>query len=162
MAKKKKLKPQKKITLEGWAIKFRSIIKHYLWQRRSRFGKTMVISGMIFSLLVTMSYGVAQWYIARHQDEPLKIGTTFIPNYARYYGVDPQETLQAAIDDLGIKRFRQVSYWKNHEPEPDQYDFTELDWQFDMIEQAGGEVSLTLGLRQPTWPECHGPEWAMV
>lgn len=66
------------------------------------------------------------------------------------------------IDDLGIRRFRLVSYWKDHEREPDQYDFTDLDWQFDMIEAAGGEVSLAIGLRQPRWPECHGPEWAMT
>ena len=30
-----------------------------------------------------------------------------------------------------------------------------------MIESAGGEIALSLGLRQPRWPECHGPEWAM-
>lgn len=66
------------------------------------------------------------------------------------------------ITDLGIKRFRLVSYWDIHEPQPNQYDFSELDWQFDMIEAAGGEVSLAIGLRQPRWPECHGPEWAMA
>jgi len=140
---------------------FWNAIKNIFWKNRTRYGKTMTIFVMIFSLLVTSSYGIAQWYIFKHRNEPLKIGATFIPNYARYFDLDPQETLQAMIEDLGIRRFRLVSYWKNHEPEPDQYDFTELDWQFDMIETAGGEVSLTLGLRQPRWPECHGPEWAM-
>jgi hypothetical protein len=31
-----------------------------------------------------------------------------------------------------------------------------------MIEAAGGQVSLAMGLRQPRWPECHGPDWAMA
>jgi len=162
MAKKKKLKSKKKFPLRDWASKFCRTTKHYLWHRRSRFGKIMVISGMIFSLLVTMSYGVSQWYIFKHKNEPLNIGATFIPDYARYYDLNPKETLQASIDDLGIKRYRLVTYWKNFEPEPGKYDFTELDWQFDMVEQAGGEISLALGLRQPRWPECHGPEWAMA
>jgi hypothetical protein len=48
-----------------------------------------------------------------------------------------------------------------HEPQPDQYDFSELDWQFDKVEAAGGEIALAIGLRQPRWPECHGPDWAM-
>ena len=142
----------------AWVIHF---VKHTLWSNRTWWGKTVVTSMMIFLILLGTSYSIAQWYISRHNDEPLTIGATFIPNYARYFELDPQETMQAMIDDLGIKRFRLVSYWKNHEPNEDEYDFSELDWQFDMVEAAGGEISLTLGLRQPRWPECHGPEWAM-
>ncbi len=105
-------------------------------------------------------YSIAQWYINKHKNEPLVIGATFIPNYARYFELDPKETLSAMINDLGIRDFRLVSYWSNGEPERDKYDFEELDWQFDMIEEAGGSVSLAIGLRQPRWPECHMPHWA--
>lgn len=105
-------------------------------------------------------YGVAQWYIARHADEPLTIGATFIPNYARYYDLDPKDTLDAMIDDLGLRRFRLVSYWDTIEKKPGVYDFSELDWQFKKIEEVGGTVSLAIGLRQPRWPECHWPGWA--
>lgn len=135
---------------------------HTLWSKRTWLGRTLVIFSLIAAIVVTTSYGVAYWYQQNHKDEPLKIGATFVPNYARYFDLDPKETLQAMIDELGIRRFRLVSYWKNHEPAPDEYDFSELDWQFDMIEEAGGEVSLAIGLRQPRWPECHGPSWAMV
>jgi hypothetical protein len=113
-------------------------------------------------LLTTVAYSIGQYYVRKHPDEPLKLGVTFIPNYAEYFELDAKETLQATIDDLGFKRFRLVTYWKDYEPEPDQYNFEKLDWQFDMIEAAGGEISLALGLRQPRWPECHGPEWAMA
>lgn len=138
-----------------------SSIKAYLWQKRSLFGKFVVITAAAMLFLTTVAYGIGQYYIQKHADEELKIGATFIPNYAEYFELDAQETMQAMIDDLGIKRFRLVTYWKDYEPEPDQYDFEKLDWQFDKVEAAGGEIALALGLRQPRWPECHGPDWAM-
>lgn len=138
------------------------MVKDFLWRKRSRFGKVVIISTAIFGIVYVGMFTTAQWYRNKHADEPLVLGATFIPNYAEYFGLDPQETMQAMIDDLGFTRFRLVTYWKDVEPEPDQYDFTELDWQFEKVEAIGGEVSLTLGLRQPRWPECHGPEWAMA
>lgn len=147
---------------ESLYIRTKRFLKEILWTSRAKFGKFVVLMACGMALLSTSAYGIAYWYQQKHNDEPLKIGATFVPNYARYFEIDPQETLQAMIDDLGIRRFRLVSYWNNHEPQPDQYDFTELDWQFDMIEAAGGEVALSIGLRQPRWPECHGPEWAMA
>lgn len=132
------------------------------WKQRSTIGKLLVTVSLIVTIAISGMYGIAQWYIFKHRQTPLTIGTTFIPNYARYFGLDPKETLQASINDLGIKRYRLVSYWKDIEPQPGVYTFEELDWQFDMIEQAGGQVSLAIGLRQPRWPECHGPAWAMA
>jgi len=141
--------------------KLKHFITHTLWRNRTIFGKLMVIVVSIMALLSGTAYSIGYWYQQEHKDEPLKIGTTFVPNYSRYFESDPKEVLSAMINDLGIKRFRLVSYWNNHEKEPDQYDFSELDWQFDMIEEAGGEIALAIGLRQPRWPECHGPDWAM-
>ncbi len=135
--------------------------KSLLWAERGRFGKGLVLGHLLLVFSLFVMFGIGQWYREKHDDEPLVIGATFIQNYAEYLEVDPRETLDAMINDLGIERFRLVSYWKDHEPQPDQYDFSKLDWQFDMIEEAGGEISLTLGLRQPRWPECHGPDWAM-
>lgn len=96
----------------------------------------------------------------KHANEPLVIGTTFIPSYARYLGVDPQETMQALIDEVGFRHFRLVSYWDGIEKNEGTYDFSELDWQFKKAEASGSKVSLAIGLRQPRWPECHMPEWA--
>lgn len=110
--------------------------------------------------MVSSMYGIAQWYIYSTRNEPMKVGVTFIPRYARYFDMDPQTTMQAMIDELGIRQFRLVSYWDEHEHEKDKYDFTELDWQFKKAEESGSKVSLALGLRQPRWPECHMPDWA--
>jgi hypothetical protein len=84
---------------------------------------------------------------------------TFIPSYANYLGVNPWQTLQALLDDLGVRQFRLVSYWDEIEVSPGIYDFNQLDWQFKAIENAGGTVSLAVGLRQPRWPECHAPSF---
>ncbi len=105
-------------------------------------------------------YGIAQWYIAKHSHEPLQMGATFIPDYAASFGLDPKDTLGAIIGDLGAKRVRLVSYWENGETIRGTYDFSFLDWQFKMAEDAGAKVSLAIGLRQPRWPECHMPAWA--
>lgn len=105
-------------------------------------------------------YGIGQWYIKKHQNEPLVFGTTFIASYAEYLDLSPKETLNAMLNELGVKRIRLVSYWNEIEPHVGRYDFSNLDWQFDMIEKAGGTVTLSIGLRQPRWPECHLPEWA--
>ncbi len=113
-------------------------------------------------IIITLSmYSVALTYQHRHKNEPLVWGATFIESYARELGLNPRETLSMSINDLGIKRYRLVSYWNEHEKTEGNYDFSQLDWQIGMIEQAGGSVTLSLGLRQPRWPECHGPEWAM-
>lgn len=118
---------------------------------------------VILALLVVWTgvmYGVAEWYIYKHRNEPVTFGATFIKEYAEYYGLDAKETLNAMINDLGIRKFRLVSYWKDIEAVKGTYDFSGLDWQFDMIAKAGGKVSLAIGIRQPRWPECHEPEWA--
>lgn len=111
-------------------------------------------------LLTGTAYGISRWYALKHADEPLQIGVTFIPSYARYFDLDPQQTMAAIIDELGITRLRLVTYWKVGEPVKDSYDFSEFDWQMKMAEEKGVKVSLAIGLRQPRWPECHAPTWA--
>jgi len=139
----------------------RSIVKRF----GSWFKKLSILKKSLFILLITavlfvaQAYAIALWYQKKHANEPLTFGVTFIPNYARFFDLDPQETMLALRDDLGFKRFRLVSYWKDIEKAPGQYDFSELDWQFEKVNEVGGEVSLAIGLRQPRWPECHAPEW---
>lgn len=116
------------------------------------------LSVVIFVLVSTM-YGIAQWFIFTQRNQPLQMGVTFIPSYARYLDVEPKETLNAILTDLKPSHVRLVSYWDEIEQTPGKYDFTELDWQMDMVEQANAEVTLAIGLRQPRWPECHMPKW---
>jgi len=138
-------------------LKLKPILKK-LWPEP--LWKRILAVVLAFVIIFTaISYGVAQWYIAKHNDELLVMGTTFVPDYARSYDLDPQQTLEAIFSELGMKQVRLVSYWKHIEPTPGTYDFSELDWQFEMANKYGAKVSLAIGLRQPRWPECHEPQW---
>jgi len=130
------------------------------WWHKNIWHKIIVIMMSIVLMAIGSMYGIAQWYIANHSQIPLQMGATFIPDYAKQLGLDPKATMDASIHDLGINRFRLVSYWEDIESSPGHYDFTELDWQFAKADAAGAKVSLAIGLRQPRWPECHMPDWA--
>lgn len=147
-----KVEPIKKTY--AWLQKF--LPKNTFWRRL-----VLIFAAITMFAFGTM-YGIAQWYIYSQRDVPLKLGVTFIPNYAQGFGLDPKDTMQHMIDDLHIKHFRLVSYWEDIEPQPNKFDFTKLDWQFAKANANGAKVSLAIGLRQPRWPECHAPGWAKV
>jgi hypothetical protein len=127
--------------------------------RTSRWHKFVISITVLVIVAVSGMYGIARWYIHTEASKPEKLGVSFIPYYAESLGVDPQETMDGLLN-IGVRHFRLVSYWNAGEPQPGQYDFSQLDWQFRKAEQAHTKVSLTLGLRQPRWPECHMPDWA--
>lgn len=165
MAKKKtqtkKKKTSKKVVLPRLTSVFKIVYyKAKLWWDKSKLHKAIAIFFLVLMLWVGTMYGVARWYMWTLRDEPLHYGVTFIPRYARHFGLDPQETLGAIINDLGVRQLRLVSYWDDGEAVQGTYNFDELDWQFKMAEESGSKVSLAIGLRQPRWPECHMPKWA--
>lgn len=125
------------------------------------FWKKLTIVLLALSVLFVMfMWSVAQWYRFSQRNQSLQLGTSFVPSYARYFGLDPKETFNEILTDLNIKNLRLVSYWNIGEKEQGKYDFEDLDWQFKMAEEHGAKISLSLGLRQPRWPECHMPDWA--
>lgn len=129
------------------------------WQS-SKLYKLIVILVLFFILALGSMYAVAHWYRQSQKDQPLVLGASFIADYAQSLGVDPKLTLDAMLNELDIKHLRLVSYWNKIEANQGSYDFGELDWQFEKANDAGAQVSLAIGLRQPRWPECHMPEWA--
>jgi hypothetical protein len=120
----------------------------------------VVVLASILLCCVGVMYGIARWYIATESSKPLVLGTTFSARYARDLGLDPRQTMDALLDDVGVRQFRLVSYWDDMEPQPGTYDFSQLDWQFKDAEAHGAKITLSLGLRQPRYPECHMPSWA--
>ena len=87
------------------------------------------------------------------------LGVSFSLHRCSELGLPKKRVLQAALKDLGFRRFRLMSYWDIHEQRYGRYDFRELDWQLDMVAKYNGQVSLCLGARQPRWPEFHLPTW---
>jgi len=130
------------------------------WWPRTVWGKIKLWVVLAVFILFGIMYSIAQWYIWQERNKPLILGASFIPAYAQSLGVDPQQTMDALINDVGVRNFRLVSYWDQMEPSEGQYDFSQLDWQFQKVEASHGHITLSLGLRQPRWPECHMPDWA--
>ncbi len=140
-----------------WLSRFWAFFWHHGILRRIVF----VIMSVVV-LFTALSFAVGQWYVQKHKNEPLELGTTFISDYAQSFGLDPKQTLDAILTDLNIKNIRLVSYWNQIEPTPGKYDFSNLDWQMEMAKEHNAKVTLAIGLRQPRWPECHEPDWANI
>lgn len=95
--------------------------------------------------------------------QPVKnynFGVSFSARQSEKFGLDWQDNFTALLDDLGIRHYRLMSYWDEHEAQRGQFDFSRLDWQMDEAAKRGAKVSLAIGERQPRWPECHHPRWA--
>lgn len=90
--------------------------------------------------------------------DPDMYGVSFSLKQCRNFDQSPKRVLRWLLS-RGWRRFRLMTYWSWHESEQGKYDFRQLDWQLDMIEQAGGVVTLCLGVKQPRWPEYHWPKW---
>ncbi|HSW37069.1 MAG TPA: beta-galactosidase [Candidatus Saccharimonadales bacterium] len=137
----------------------KSLVKWPLKYWRQNLWHKIISIALIIAILTTGTmYGIAQWYIWSVRNQPLELGVSFIPDYAQYLGLEPQTTMDALLH-IGVRHLRLVSYWSDMEASPGQYDFSQLDWQFQKAEATGAKVSLSIGLRQPRWPECHAPTW---
>lgn len=136
-------------------------ILHYpgnYW-RKSIWNKIKMSIVILLLVVLGIMYGIARWYIYTESSIPLKLGVSFSPDYAESLGLNPQTTMKALLG-IGVRQFRINSYWNDIEPSPGQYNFNDLDWEFQYANQYHAKIILVLGLRQPRWPECHMPTWA--
>lgn len=113
---------------------------------------------ILISALLVFSIGMN--YYQKHHTQPVRYGVSFSRKYANELGLDWKDAYSALLHDMEFRKFRLMSYWDLHEPVEDQYEFSNLDWQFEQAEKSGAQISLALGFRQPRWPECHIPYWA--
>jgi hypothetical protein len=121
--------------------------------------KAVSVSATVVILSLLGMYSVAVRYQHDQRRAPTTLGVTFVPDYASSLGIDPHQTFSAILSDLHVKHLRLVSYWSDIEPTQGQYDFSELDWEMSQAQAHDAKVSLSIGLRQPRWPECHAPSW---
>ncbi len=91
--------------------------------------------------------------------ERISYGMSFNTPYARELGLDWQQTYDAIIDELGVRKLRLAAHWPMVEPADDVWNFEELDYQVRKAEEVGATVVFAVGRRLPRWPECHIPEW---
>lgn len=127
--------------------------------RASRWHKIVSVFVVLLALCFGGMYGIAMWYQHTQKGKLTTLGVSFIPDYASYLGQDPRATYDAILNDLHVKHLRLVSYWSDIEPTKGAYNFSELDYEMAQAEAHHAKVSLSIGLRQPRWPECHAPSW---
>jgi len=89
------------------------------------------------------------------------LGVTFSPRYAGGLGLDGHAVYAGMLDDLGVREVRLPLYWEEIEPEPGIYDFSEVDFYVGEAEARGVSMLLSVGYKQPRWPECYPPPWAV-
>jgi hypothetical protein len=136
-------------SLRVWPKKF--------W-RKSRLNKFVSVIVILFIIAVLMMYGIAKWYYYTESSQPFVMGVSFDPDYAQSLGINPEQTMKALLN-IGVRQFRINSYWNDIEPAPNQYNFSQLDWEFQLAQAYHAKIVLVVGLRQPRWPECHPPSW---
>jgi hypothetical protein len=129
------------------------------WQK-NWWHKLITIICIFIAVSLGTMYGIARWYIHEQANQPYNLGASFVPDYASYLGLNPNQTLEAMLTDLHLSNIRLTSYWSDIETSPGVYNFSELDQEMAMAQAAHVPVNLSIGLRQPRWPECHMPAWA--
>jgi hypothetical protein len=131
----------------------------------SRFSLAFRITLAVGTFLAVASAGVVLGRALAHRvglgRQPLRIGATFSVPYAQSLGIDWRGSYLSALDDLHVKRLRIPVYWTMVQATgPDDWDWSDIDWQLREAERRGVEVILAVGRKLPRWPECHVPDWA--
>lgn len=127
------------------------------WSRTKTVLKLMGIFLVLFvALIAAILYFLAQ----KPVPQSIAYGMSFNTMYARELGLDWKQTYDAILDDLKVRHLRLAAHWPMVEPEPNVYNFSELDYQIKRAEETHSTVVLAVGRRLPRWPECHVPQWA--
>lgn len=112
------------------------------------------ITAIIFLIILN-----SLWRLDLSKDN-INWGVTFSQQYAKdELGLNWQETYLAILDDLDIDNIRLSAYWNHNEPQPNEFNFTDLDWQIEQAKARNINIILAVGRRLPRWPECHDPGW---
>lgn len=116
--------------------------------------------GFIPILIILVILWRLTFLIDFKSSRPQEYGVTFSTKAAAALNLDWKEVYLALLNDLNIKHFRLVAYWDEIAKNPDEYDFSNLDFQMDEAARHNAKVILAFGRRVPRWPECHIPSWA--
>ena len=113
--------------------------------------KTILILAIVSIMIFLLQH--------RSMPETIQYGVSFSEFRSNGLDLNPKETFDSIVDDLGVRKFRLSSHWQIIEPENNKFNFEFLDYQIKKLADVNGKAILTLGRRQPAWPECHVPDW---
>ena len=136
---------------------------------RERFDGKILLGKLAAAVLITIGLGwLALGEYARNLppinvSRPISWGVTFSKIFSEQLGLDWRENFDAILTELQPKKIRLIAYWNEIERARENYDFSELDWQFERVRRLliKPDVILVMGMKTPRWPECHVPEWAL-
>ncbi len=114
----------------------------------------------IFAILLIVILGSAVFESTYHYPSQIKYGVTFSPSYASFLKLDWKRVYVRMLDELGVRKLRVPGYWNVVEKDQGRYDFSEVDFMLNEAGRRGAAVILSLGEKQPRWPECQIPLWA--
>ncbi|MBI2411147.1 MAG: cellulase family glycosylhydrolase [Candidatus Kerfeldbacteria bacterium] len=114
--------------------------------------------------VVIIVIGGAVFFWNQHQTDATaglqtEFGVTLSTQYATYLGLDWKELYIAALDQLGIRKFRIPVYWNDIEQSPGDVHLSDIQWILDEANKRDAKIILAVGMRVPRWPECHAPQW---
>ena len=72
------------------------------------------------------------------------LGISFRPRQAESFQLEPTEALRTLLG-YPFQVIRLAAYWDRIEPEPGQFDPSDLDWQVDAAEAAGKRIIICVG-----------------
>lgn len=116
--------------------------------------KKIFINLVLFAFVLALFFA---WQFPESADPGW--GLNFSITHAQYLGFDWKKMYLDMLDDLKPKRLRVMALWEVVEPEREKYNFADIDYILTEAEKRGVKVIITLGHKQPGWPECHHPAW---
>lgn len=133
------------------------------WKWLKKYYKRILLAiSIVVAAWLIFAISVGLWYEHQHRNDPHIVGVSFSVDTSKAYGLNWQNNFTALLDAAKFRHLRLMSYWDSIEPDPGQYNFSDLDWQMQQAAQRGAKVSLAIGIRQPRWPECRVPGWAQT
>lgn len=131
----------------------RTRVRNRAFQRR--LSSFFIRGGVVFVVLI-----LCFCLLNQPIDTAFTPGMTFSRPYAEELGLDPEEMLDAMLDDLGVRHFRIPAYWSLLQPTSTAWEWDWLDQELNAIAERDGQVVLAIGQKLPRWPECWIPDWA--
>ena len=122
----------------------------------NKFVKILLITLSVIAVISIVSM-TRFWWIQRAEQEV--IGVSFSQVQAGRFGSDWKDNYTSLMDELGFRHLRVAAYWDRIEPEPDKYDFSEIDYMIDEAKKRDAKLTLVVGQKAIRVPECYYPTW---
>jgi hypothetical protein len=118
------------------------------------------LSALLVFVLTLSMFGYAFYRTNVHEELEPTFGITYSWIYAEQLGLDPIDTYQVLLEELGVTHVRLPLYWSEIEHDEEQYNWEIPDELMRISDQAGVQATVVVGAKVPRWPECFIPDWA--